>query len=81
MAIVTLKFTLPEEQEDMQIAMDAAKWRHIVWEIDQYCRATLKHGTSIVAPEETATKQEIEYCEIFREYLHDLMKLENLSFD
>ena len=39
----TLTFTLPAEQEEHQIAVDAIKWRNIVVEIDQYLRKCMKY--------------------------------------
>jgi hypothetical protein len=42
--IVTLKFTLPEEQGDFDAARLGSKALLTLWEIDQRCRGLLKHG-------------------------------------
>ena len=42
--IVTLKFTLPEEQGDFDAARLGSKALLALWEIDQRCRSLLKYG-------------------------------------
>jgi hypothetical protein len=42
--IVTLRFTLPEEQGDFDAARLGSKALLALWEIDQRCRGLLKHG-------------------------------------
>jgi hypothetical protein len=42
--IVTLKFTLPEEQSDFDAARLGSKALLTLWEIDQRCRSLLKYG-------------------------------------
>ncbi|MEY3203964.1 MAG: hypothetical protein RLZZ21_295 [Planctomycetota bacterium] len=51
MPIVTLRYTLPEEQADFDAARQGAEARSLIWDIDQRCRSVIKYG----APsEETA---------------------------
>lgn len=38
----TLKFDLPEEQDLLNDAINVAKWKNLVWEIDQKLRNALK---------------------------------------
>jgi hypothetical protein len=42
--IVTFKFTLPEEQGDFDAARLGRDALSALWEIDQHCRAIVKHG-------------------------------------
>lgn len=44
MPTVTLRFTLPEEQPEFDAARLGSDAKACVWELDQYCRTTLKHG-------------------------------------
>lgn len=39
-----LKFNLPEEREDFDLACKASKYSITLWEIDQWLRGELKHG-------------------------------------
>ena len=43
MPTATLKFTLPEEQEEFRTACQAAALKSLVWDIDQACRSVLKY--------------------------------------
>jgi hypothetical protein len=40
----TLTFTLPDDQPDFDAARLGSKALVALWEIDQHCRAVLKHG-------------------------------------
>jgi hypothetical protein len=42
--IVTLRFSLPEEQAEFDAARLGSKALLTLWEIDQRCRSLLKHG-------------------------------------
>jgi hypothetical protein len=45
MPIVTLRFKLPEEQEEFDLASKAGKYSSTLWSIDQeFFRANIKHG-------------------------------------
>ena len=39
----TITFTLPEEEHEYRNAVEGAKMRSILWEIDQWLRAKLKY--------------------------------------
>ncbi len=41
--IATLKFELPDEQDEFKVALEGAGWRSAVIEVDQYLRNQLKH--------------------------------------
>ena len=44
MPTATLRFRLPDEQDDFDAARTGAEARRVLWEIDNHCRARLKHG-------------------------------------
>lgn len=39
----TLTFSLPEDREEFEAACQAGAAKTLVWDIDQRCRAVLKH--------------------------------------
>ena len=38
-----LKFNLPEDQEDFNIALDGSKWALSMFELNQWLRSQIKH--------------------------------------
>tara|TARA_R100001460_G_scaffold18391_3_gene38991 strand:- start:468 stop:662 length:195 start_codon:yes stop_codon:yes gene_type:complete len=40
----TLKYDLPDEQEEFDIAVKSRDYYNQLWEIDEYLRGLLKHG-------------------------------------
>ena len=44
MPVVTIRYTLPDEQGDFDAARQGSEARRVIWEIDQRCRSLLKHG-------------------------------------
>jgi hypothetical protein len=55
--IVTLRFTLPEEQGDFDAARLGSRALLTLWEIDQRCRSLIKHGEP--TPEQATLAEEI----------------------
>lgn len=43
----TLKFNLPEEQVEFNLAVNGNKWSFVVWKIDQELRSKIKYSESI----------------------------------
>lgn len=41
---VIIRFRLPEEQTELNAAMQGGAAKSTLWEVDQYCRGLLKHG-------------------------------------
>lgn len=50
----TLKFTLPDDQGDLDAALLGRKALTALWEIDQRMRSLLKHGNPSMAEAELA---------------------------
>jgi len=60
---VIIRFRLPDEQVELNAAMQGGDAKSAIWQIDQYCRAVLKHGEPPVE-----TRQHLEEIrEILRE--------------
>lgn len=41
---VILRFRLPDEQVELNAAMQGREAKGAIWSVDQYCRGILKHG-------------------------------------
>ena len=41
----TLTFTLPDEEAEHRAAIQGGEAKRVLWDIDQRCRAVLKHGS------------------------------------
>jgi hypothetical protein len=39
-----LKFNLPEERPEFELAVDASKWYSVCWDMDQYLRSQTKYA-------------------------------------
>jgi hypothetical protein len=44
MPTVTLRYRLPDEQDEFDAARTGAEARRVLWDIDQHCRSLIKHG-------------------------------------
>ena len=51
-----LKFNLPEDREDFDLACKASNYSHTLWEIDKWLRGELKYGE---LPNETYRAYEV----------------------
>lgn len=40
-----LRFRLPDEQAEFTAAMQGADAKSVLWQVDQYCRNIIKHGS------------------------------------
>jgi hypothetical protein len=41
---VIIRYRLPEEQAELDAAMQGRDAKSVIWDVDQYCRTILKHG-------------------------------------
>jgi len=69
-----LKFNLPDEQEEFEMATNGTKCHAVLWELDQYLRSKTKY-----APDDLPQDKYDAYEEI-RDELRSLMSQSNLSF-
>lgn len=42
---VILRYRLPEEQTELNAAMQGRDAKATIWSVDQYCRNIIKHGS------------------------------------
>lgn len=54
-----LEFKLPEEQIDLQDALDGSSFKHVLWKLDQHCRAKVKYASDMANDEVLDTYEEI----------------------
>ena len=70
-----LKFNLPEETSDFELAVNAVKMYSIIWSLDQWLRTNTKYASDNISSD---TYKAYEQC---REKLHELMSEYNINFD
>lgn len=70
-----LKFNLPEEREEFETAVNAPKWKGVVWEFDQELRKVVKYSDPKTPEEETV----VNTYEKIRDKLWEIIKEEDLS--
>ena len=69
----TITFTLPEEEEEYRNAIEGAKMRAMLWDVDQFLRAKMKY-------EELSDGQYDAFKET-REHLRRLLIEENIDLE
>jgi hypothetical protein len=69
----TITFSLPEEDHEYRNAVEGAKMRSILWDIDQWLRAKLKY--------EDLTDAQYDAFKQTREELRKLLIEENIDLD
>jgi hypothetical protein len=60
---VILRFRLPDEQTELNAAMQGRDAKSAIWAVDQHCRSILKHGE----PSEDERRHLEEIREMLRE--------------
>jgi hypothetical protein len=70
-----LKFNLPEEQDDFELAANAGKYYSILWDLDQYLRNFVKYPSDREDPIMTDTMAKV------RDELWKLMNEHNLDLN
>jgi hypothetical protein len=73
---VTIKYTLPEEQEEFETANNASKYYSVIWDLDQYLRNFVKYPADHEDPilTDTMAKVRDELWRLLGEYNLDLNK-------
>jgi hypothetical protein len=78
---IILEFDGFEEAKEARIAMDAQKWKSVVWDLDQELRTVTKYGASLINRNEEASKEETEMAERLRIKLRELLSDEGLIME
>jgi hypothetical protein len=82
MGKITIEFDTEENSEDARTALDGWKWKNAMWELDQKLRQTTKYGVSVIHNEaESATGEERDIAEKYREMIRDILNDNNLKLD
>jgi hypothetical protein len=67
-----LKFNLPEDKVDFDLALQGSDWKHVCWEMDQYLRKRVKY-------DEGLTEEQLEVYEDLRGEFWKFMKDNNVD--
>jgi transcriptional regulator of acetoin/glycerol metabolism len=78
MGKIILEFDSDEERDDARTALDAYKWKGVVWDLDQKLREITKHG---YVGKVEATEEERELAEKLRTTLREILEEFNLNLD
>lgn len=70
-----LKFDLNEEQYEFEQAVNAGKYRSVLWDLDQFLRSKTKYASDDATEEQIAAYYEL------RDELHKLMEESNITLD
>jgi hypothetical protein len=70
-----LKFNLPEDNTEFELATQASNMHSVLWDLDQWLRSNTKY-----APD-SMPEDEYKAYERCRETLRELMNNENISFE
>jgi hypothetical protein len=70
-----LKFNLPKDQQDFDLALNGKKMWSILWDLDQSLRSKTKYASDDLPQDKYDAYQEI------RNELHELMSENMISFD
>ena len=70
-----LKFNLPDDRQDFELASNAMKFWDVLYSLDQELRTKTKYAPDNLSQDKYDAYQEV------RDLLHDLMREENISFD
>lgn len=70
-----LEFNLPEDKAQYELANKASNFHSVIWDLDQYLRNVLKHGS------EEFKKSEYKTIEKIREQIVSLMQENDVEFD
>lgn len=69
-----IKYNLPDDQVDFNLAVNGHKWYLLAWDLDQYFRSRLKY-------EEGISEQAYDAVQEARDKLRELMGDYSLSFN
>ena len=74
MAKVILEFDPFEDRDEMESALNGAKWKMLVWDLDQHLRSELKYNDAV-------TGEAYAALEKIRERLHELKTDSGLTLE
>jgi len=72
----TLKFNLPEDQSEFELAVNGSKMHSVLWDMDQWLRAQYKYMS-----DEEYSEDKYEAYENARNRLRDIMFEHGINLD
>ena len=70
-----IKFNLPEDEEDFQVAVNGKKMYSVLWEMDQWLRSNTKYAPDSMSEDTYNAYQKS------RDQLHEFMNDVNISIN
>lgn len=68
-----LKFNLPDDQEDLNVALDGSKWALSMWELNNWLRSQIKH------PPEGMSEDTYKAFEVTRDQIYEILNENQLK--
>ena len=81
MSKVTLEFDSVEESDEIQDALNGWRWRTAMWDLDQHLRDTTKYGKSVIPGRDSASSEELDIADRYRELIREILEDHKLYFD
>jgi len=75
MSKAILEFDLNEEQYEFEQAVNAGKFRSVLWDLDQFLRNKTKYAS------DDTTEEQLSAYYSLRDELHKLMEEHNITLD
>jgi hypothetical protein len=70
-----LEFNLPEDDNDLYLAINAKNIINVLWELDQHLRSNIKYA------DDSTTEDTIEAYQKTRDKLHELVSEYNININ
>jgi hypothetical protein len=70
----TLKFNLPEEQPEFDLAVNGSKWSFVAWKVDQELRSKIKYSESL-------TEEQRDIYQEVRNLINEYMLEQSLDWE
>ena len=80
MSKVILEFDSVEESEEIQDALNGWRWKNAMWDLDQNLRNTTKYGKSVIPGQDSASSEEQDIAERYRELIREILEDNKLYF-
>jgi hypothetical protein len=81
MSKVILEFDSIEESDEIQDAINGWKWKNAMWDLDQKLRDTTKYSKSVIQGQDSASSEECNIADRYRELIREILQDNKLYFD
>jgi hypothetical protein len=69
-----LKFNLPEEQVEFNLAVNGSSWSHVVWKVSEELRRRIKYDPNL-------TEEQSDAYQEVRDMIQGFMDEQNIDWD